>query len=602
MLRRSLLSLIPLIATILINVGVAGFLLTQLSGAARSQLSELPFQASVRRLSDHAERLTVQIQAAFVAGTPERIDRVAEEAQAALRGLDREASLLRADRSGLLDRQDGAGPEARPLRAVLADLDRMRDDLAATVERATRLAREDLQVQQTLTSLREGLSKATRAAQPACAADAKASAALLRGVMAVLYAQDQITVMNIAGPQFRKGIDGLRAKLAADAPERSALDELERAFQPTYDAARQAIGSRLNAQVLVDHGRDIDLTALNRLLEAASQAVDERSHLIASGSERAVHLTVAAAAIGLAVGTLVAAVLAWRTARTLMGCVGDLRIRADGMSDVSSQLAESSPRLSGAAENQAAAVKESSAALHELSALSQHAAQEARQADAVARDALQRATRGSASALAAADRLGASLERLTQAMDGIARSSSEAAQVIVSIDDLAYQTNLIALNASIEAAHAGDLGAGFAVVADEVRVLAQRSSNEARANGELMEQNRVRMEEVARIAAETRHELRSYLAEELPAVFGGLESGAAEVVRRMTRLAESATQQAGSVEEISTAVGEIDKEIQASVGEAAGLSTASRHLAEVNEQVLETLVQLERIAGRRPSR
>lgn len=598
MLRKSLLSLIPLIATILINLGVAGLLLTQLSREARSQLDELPFQASVRRLSDHAERLTVQIQAAFVAGTAERIARVADEARTELRGFDREAALLRDDRSGLLDRRIGDGPESRPLRTVLKDLDALRNDLASTVERATVLAGEDLRAQETLTGLREALSKAARGAQPAFAADPKASSALLRGVMAALYAQDQISVMNVAGPQFRKGLDGLRAKWPADAPERAPLDELERTFQPVYDTARQVIGSRLNAQVLVDHGRGIDLAPLNLLLEASARAVDERSHLIAAGSDRARHLTVVAAAIGLVLGSLVAGIIAWRTARMLLGRVNDLRARADSMSDVSRLLAETSPRLANAAGSQAAALKESSAALHELSALSQNAAQEARQADAVARDALQRATRGSAGALAAADRLGASLERLELAMEGIASSSNEATRVISTIDDLAYQTNLIALNASIEAAHAGDLGAGFAVVADEVRTLARRSSDEARANGELMEQNRVRMEEVVRLATETRRELRTYLAEELPEVFGSLESGAQEVVRRMTLLAEAAGQQAGSVEEISTAVQEIDIQVQASVREASGLSQASEHLAEANSQMLETMVDLERIAGR----
>jgi methyl-accepting chemotaxis protein len=461
------------------------------------------------------------------------------------------------------------------------------------------LAQENLQRLERLTEQREALAKATRAVLGTFPNDAKAASALLRGVQAALYAQDQTTVMNVAGPQFRKGYDALVATLPPEAPERAAWSELDRLFNQVYATSREAIASRLDSQVLVDHGQAISLTAMNGLLDAAAQAVDERSHLIASGSQQALRMTIWAAGLGLVIGSLVASWIAWRTAKTMLLCVSDLRERADQVASVSGILAEASPRLSSASAGQAASLEESSAALHELTSLAQGSAEEARHSDVIAKDALQRALNGSAGSKAAAQRLDASLTKLAAGMDDIARSSREAASVVSTIDDIAFQTNLIALNASIEAARAGDMGNGFAVVAEEVRNLARRSSQEAKASGDLMAQNQTRLEHVLTLAATTRQELQVYLTEELPAIFTGLEGGAQEVVRRMGHLAVSAGQQAATVEQVSQAVSKVEQDVQSAAQQAVELSQASEQLAAENDLMLANLAELERIAGKR---
>src|ERR1700759_1757335 len=67
-----------------------------------------------------------------------------------------------------------------------------------------------------------------------------------------------------------------------------------------------------------------------------------------------------------------------------------------------------------------------------------------------------------------------------EAMDAINQSSAQIGQIIGVIDEVAFQTNLFALNARVEAARAVRAGRGFAVVASEVRALAQRSADAAR--------------------------------------------------------------------------------------------------------------------------
>jgi len=80
----------------------------------------------------------------------------------------------------------------------------------------------------------------------------------------------------------------------------------------------------------------------------------------------------------------------------------------------------------------------------------------------------------------------AAMRETMAVMSEIRNSSQRIAEVISVMDEVAFQTNLLAINAAVEAAHAGDAGKGFAVVANEVRALAQRSADAARDIRELI--------------------------------------------------------------------------------------------------------------------
>ena len=68
------------------------------------------------------------------------------------------------------------------------------------------------------------------------------------------------------------------------------------------------------------------------------------------------------------------------------------------------------------------------------------------------------------------------MQEMIRAMNIISEKSSEIYKIVKTIEDIAFQTNILALNASVEAARVGELGAGFAVVAREIRNLADKTS------------------------------------------------------------------------------------------------------------------------------
>ncbi|MGY3259077.1 methyl-accepting chemotaxis protein [Pseudomonas sp. S1Bt23] len=265
---------------------------------------------------------------------------------------------------------------------------------------------------------------------------------------------------------------------------------------------------------------------------------------------------------------------------------------ARGTADQSSAIAT---QTSAGMEQQYRQVDQVATASHEMSATAQDVARSAAQAAQAARDADQ-ATRQGLSVIdrttASIDHLAADMSTAMTQVEGLAANSEKIGSVLEVIRAIAEQTNLLALNAAIEAARAGEAGRGFAVVADEVRNLARRTQESVEETRQVIEELQSGTQEVVGSMGNSHRQAQGSVEQVGQAVTALRQIGdAVTVISDMNlQIASAAEEQSAVAEEINNNVAtirDVTESLSEQANESARVSQSLNSLANQQQSLMD---------------
>ncbi len=214
--------------------------------------------------------------------------------------------------------------------------------------------------------------------------------------------------------------------------------------------------------------------------------------------------------------------------------VADVTGASDRVSTESKQVAVQSQELAQGTTEQAASVEQLSSAFFEISLNTKESAGLAAKAADLTQGVKAMAVEGETM-----------MEQLSEAVLESAAASKSISRIIKAIEEISFQTNILAINAAVEAAHAGQHGGGFAVVASEVRSLASKSASSAKETNDLVANMLDKIQMGAEIAGRT------------SSSFEKIMNGVIESNKLIADIAKSSEEQAIAIEQINTGIGQV---------------------------------------------
>jgi len=227
------------------------------------------------------------------------------------------------------------------------------------------------------------------------------------------------------------------------------------------------------------------------------------------------------------------------------------------------QVLSSAEQVNTGAQSLSQGATEQASSIEELSANMQDISQSIQASTKTAGDAYKLQGEAGVAVLQSNEKM----EEMRKAMDDITAKSNEISKIIKTIDDIAFQTNILSLNAAIEAARAGAAGKGFAVVADEVGNLAQKSAKAAQNTSSLIEETIDAVSRGAKITQET--------AESMDLV----KNKAEDITAIISKISDASEEEARGIVQLSTGLDQVSSVVQSNTATAEQSAAASEELS-----------------------